>query len=73
MAGQGGDENLGGIEIPVHVGGSWDEPKFKPDVAGVLKDPDKAVETIKEIGKQFKGKKADEILKGLFGGSRINQ
>jgi AsmA protein len=67
LSGQGGEENLSGIEIPVRVHGSLEKPKFTPDLGNAFKDPDKAVGTIKEIGKQFKGKSADEIVKDLFG------
>ncbi len=66
--GQGGIIDIGGLEIPIKVQGPWEKPKFAPDFKGVLKDPDKAVETIKELGKQFKGKDAKEVLRGLFGG-----
>ena len=66
--GQGGAIDIGGLEVPLKVQGPWEKPKFAPDLGGVLKDPDKAVEAIKEIGKQFKGKDAKEVLRGLFGG-----
>ena len=56
-----------GIEIPVRVTGPWEQPKFAPDFKGVLKDPKTAVDTIKEIGKQFKGKSAGEIANELLG------
>jgi AsmA protein len=65
--GQGGAIDIGGLEIPLKVQGPWEKPKFAPDLGGVLKDPNKAVDTIKEIGKQFKGKDTKEILRGLFG------
>lgn len=65
--GQGGAIDIGGLEIPLKVQGPWEKPKFAPDLGGVLKDPNKAFETIKEIGKQFKGKDTKEILRGLFG------
>ncbi len=51
--------------MPVRVHGSWDNPKYTPDLGGALRDP-KAAEAIKEIGKQFKGKKADEIVDDLL-------
>jgi AsmA protein len=66
LTGQGGAQNLAGLEIPVRIHGSWAKPKLTPDIAGVLKDP-KTVETIKEIGKQFKGKNAKEIVNELLG------
>ncbi len=67
LTGQGGAQNLSGLEIPVRIHGSWAKPKLTPDLAGVFKDPNKAVETIKEIGKQFKGKNAKEIVNELLG------
>jgi AsmA protein len=66
--GQGGPIDIGGLEVPLKIKGPWEKPQFAPDVGGVLKDPEKAVETIKEIGKQFKGKDAKELLRGILGG-----
>jgi AsmA protein len=66
LQGQGGDQNASGIEIPVRVTGPWEQPKFSPDFKGVLKDP-KTADTLKEIGKQFKGKSAGEIANELLG------
>jgi AsmA protein len=66
--GQGGPIDIGGLEVPIKITGPWEKPKFAPDVGGVLKDPDKAVETIKQIGKQFKSKDAKELLRGILGG-----
>ncbi len=66
LEGQGsGAGNLAGIEVPVRVHGPWSDPTYTPDVAGVLKDP-KTVDAIKDIGKQYKGKKADEIVNDLL-------
>lgn len=67
LSGQGGNQSASGVEIPVRMHGSWDKPKFTPDLTGLARDPNKAVETIKEIGKQFKGKSSGEIVEGLFG------
>lgn len=72
LEGQGGDHNASGIEIPVRVTGPWEKPKFQPDLKGVLRDP-KTTETIKEIGKQFKGKSAGEIANDLLGDSPDGQ
>jgi AsmA protein len=70
LEGQGSGADLTGLEIPVRVHGPLDNPKYTPDLGGALKDPNKAVDTIKEIGKQFKGKKADEIVNDLLGGEK---
>ncbi len=67
LEGQQSASALNGIEIPVRISGSWDKPSIDPDLKGVLADPNKALETVKEIGKQFKGKNANEIVDGLLG------
>ena len=67
LEGQQGDDKLSGIEVPVRISGSWDKPKYQADLKGVLADPHKTVETIKEIGKKFKGKNASQIVDQLFG------
>lgn len=68
LEGQQGNAALSGLEIPVQITGSWDKPKYEPDLKGVLADPDKAVGAIKEAAKKFKGKNTDEIVDSLLGG-----
>jgi AsmA protein len=65
--GQGGAPQTAGLEVPVKVQGSWDDPHITTDLSGVVQNPGQAWEAVKEIGKQFKGKKADEVVKGLLG------
>jgi AsmA protein len=67
LQGQQGAQGLNGLEIPVRIAGSWDKPKIEPDLKGVLSDPNKAIETVKEIGKQLKGKNAEQIVNDLLG------
>ncbi|MFA5899627.1 MAG: AsmA family protein [Hyphomicrobium sp.] len=66
LAGDGGEQNAAGIEVPVHITGSWVEPKFAPDIAGAL-NSEGTVDAVKQIGKQLKGKNAGEIVNDLFG------
>jgi AsmA protein len=66
LEGQGGEKGLKGLEIPLHITGSWEEPNIEADVAGVINNPD-VTETVKELGKEFEGKSAGEIVEGLFG------
>jgi AsmA protein len=56
LTGQGGDVDLSGLELPVKVSGPWSRPEITADMGAVLKDPDKAIETIKEFGRQLKKK-----------------
>ncbi len=67
LEGQQGDATASGIEVPVRISGSWDKPQYQADLKGLLSDPNKTVETIKEIGKKFKGKSASQIVDQLFG------
>ncbi|HEY8194510.1 MAG TPA: AsmA family protein [Hyphomicrobium sp.] len=67
LEGQQDEKAASGIEIPVRITGSWDHPSYRPDLKGVLSDPGKTVETLKEIRQKFKGKKAGEIVDKLFG------
>ncbi|HML30462.1 MAG TPA: AsmA-like C-terminal region-containing protein, partial [Hyphomicrobium sp.] len=67
LEGQGGDAQASGIEVPVRITGSWDKPSYRPDLNGVLADPNKTMDAIKNIGKKLKGKNSDEIVDSLFG------
>ena len=67
LEGQQGTADLSGLEIPVRISGPWDKPKFEPDLKGVLADPNKAIEAVKQLSKQFKGKSAKEIADELLG------
>ncbi len=67
LEGQQGAQGLSGLEIPVRISGPWDKPKIEPDLKGVLSDPNKAIDAVKDIAKQLKGKNAGEIVNELFG------
>lgn len=67
LEGQQGEAEATGIEVPVRITGSWDRPSYQPDLKGLLSDPNKAVETIKQLGKKLKGKNGDEIVDKIFG------
>ncbi|MFN3622848.1 MAG: AsmA family protein [Hyphomicrobium sp.] len=68
LQGDGGEQNAAGIEVPVHITGSWQQPEFAPDIAGAL-NSEGTVDAVKQIGKQLKGKNAGEIVNDLFGKS----
>ncbi|MES1991858.1 MAG: AsmA family protein [Pseudomonadota bacterium] len=48
LQGQGGTDAQG-IEIPVFVEGPWASPHFRPDLAAMLRDKDKTINTIKSL------------------------
>ena len=62
LVSQGAAEGAG-LEIPVKLSGSWDRPTIAPDIDGVLKHPDQAIDTIKQLGKQFKENNPEAINK----------
>lgn len=63
--GQGGAIDLAGIEVPVKITGPWDRPQYTPDLSNI--DAGQAVKAVEQIGKNLKGKNADEIVDDLFG------
>ncbi|MFA6141408.1 MAG: AsmA family protein [Hyphomicrobium sp.] len=66
LSGDGGEANAAGIEVPVHIAGSWEQPDITPDIEGAINAPG-TVDAVKQIGKQLKGKNAGEIVQDLFG------
>jgi AsmA protein len=62
--GQGAAADGGGLEIPVRVTGPLDAPALAPDLSGLVKDPNQALEAIKRIDP----KAAEGAIKGLLGG-----
>jgi AsmA protein len=68
LAGQGGGATLpAGLEVPLKITGSFEKPRVSADVDAVLKNPEQAMDVIKGIAKQFKGKSPEEALRSLLG------
>jgi AsmA protein len=63
--GQGRASDPVGLGIPVVIDGPWAEPRFYPDVAGILDNPDAAYAKLKEMGKGLFG--PNGALSGLGG------
>ena len=70
LEGQKGALDMKGIEVPVRISGPWDKPKYEPDLKGLLSDPNKVVDKVKEISKQLKGKNSKEIVDSLLGDAK---
>ncbi len=60
--------NLAGLEIPVRISGPWEKPTFTPELKGVLKDPEQASDTLKQVGKNLKSPEVQDAIRGLLGG-----
>lgn len=55
-----------GFEIPIRVHGPWDRLSYAPDIGSVLKDPDKVVDTVKQIGRHLEENGTLDKAKRLF-------
>jgi AsmA protein len=68
LSGQGGDQSTSGLEIPVRVHGPFEDLSYTPDFKGLLKDPGKAADTVRELGRKYGGEEAGKVLDSLLGG-----
>lgn len=59
--GQGGEFDVSGLSIPVIVEGRLDQPRVYPDLTGVLKNPQAALQALSGIGLNIKGLKLDNV------------
>jgi AsmA protein len=74
LKGQGGEEmeELEGVSIPVHVGGTFSKPTYVPDLAAVLSDAAKAEvqkkveKETRKLQKKYGDDLTDKLLKDLF-------
>lgn len=57
--------DLSGLELPVRIRGPWEQPQIRADIDSLLKNPGQAMETIREIGKQFQQGKGGGLNKFL--------
>jgi AsmA protein len=74
LEGQGGKglEELKGVAIPVHVGGTYSKPSYRPDLAAAVSEvarekvKEKVNEKLDEQKQKIQQKIGDQLLKGLF-------
>lgn len=68
LEGQGGQEQLAGVMVPVIVEGPWDNLKYRPDLEGAIK---KGIQDPGALERTLEGLKdgdAGSAIKGLLGG-----
>ncbi|MGJ4948358.1 AsmA family protein [Bradyrhizobium sp. HKCCYLS20291] len=76
--GQGRASDPVGLGIPVVIEGPWSQPRFYPDMAGILDNPDAAYAKLKQMGQGLFGKDGAGLnnlingLGGLLGGAAPN-
>jgi AsmA protein len=69
-AGQGRISDPIGLGIPVVIDGPWAQPRFYPDVAGILEDPEAVYARLKQMGQGLFGKDGaglDRLINGIGG------
>jgi AsmA protein len=68
--GQGRTSDPVGLGIPVVIDGSWAQPRFYPDMAGILDNPDAAYTRLKQMGQGLFGKDGaglNNLINGVGG------
>jgi AsmA protein len=68
--GQGRTADPVGLGIPVVIDGPWAQPRFYPDVAGILDNPEAAYARLKQMGQGLFGKDGtglDRLINGIGG------
>ncbi len=63
VAAQPSAADAGGLEVPVKLTGSWDKPTIAPDLDAALKNPEQTVDTLKQLGRQFKNANPEAVNK----------
>ncbi|MEQ9144223.1 MAG: AsmA family protein [Parvibaculaceae bacterium] len=69
LEGQGGASDVKGVQVPIIISGSWSNPRFAPDLAAVIADPEGVkgvIDSVREDG--GKG-----LLEGLLGGQQTSE
>jgi AsmA protein len=67
LKGQGDAGQRKGVLVPIKVTGSWHDPKFSPDLAGILSDPAAALESVNQIKQSIQEKGVGGLVGGLLG------
>jgi len=68
--GQGRASDPIGLGIPVVIEGPWSEPRFYPDMAGILDNPEAAYAKLKQMGQGLFGKDGaglNNLINGIGG------
>nr|WP_306265645.1 AsmA family protein [Pararhizobium sp. IMCC3301] len=50
LQGQGAAQDFAGLGVPIVVEGALDQPRIYPDIAGILENPDAALEQLRQFG-----------------------
>lgn len=64
LEGQGGTDDVKGIEVPIIISGPWSNPSFTPDLAAIINNPD----GIKDVIDSVKEDGGKGLLQGILGG-----
>ena len=63
-----GPANLTGLEVPLKITGKLDKPTVRPELSGLLNDPNQATQTIQELAKTPAGQEVQNTVKGVLAG-----
>lgn len=68
LKGQGGVQDLTGLEVPFKIKGPWSNPQIYPDIEGILQNPEAAFKTLDNLLQNqagLKNVKTKEIVKKI--------
>jgi len=75
--GASGANDLAGLTVPVRIEGPLDDPQIRPQLGGILANPESASKTVNKIGealeKKFKGKPVGEAIGRFLGNVQIGR
>ncbi|MEQ8965151.1 MAG: AsmA family protein [Azospirillaceae bacterium] len=68
IEGQGGQFEETGVRVPILIGGTWSEPRFAPDLEGLIRGTLENPEALRDqIENLREGGGAEDVLRGLLG------
>ncbi len=76
LEGQGGVADLTGFNVPIIIKGPWSNPDIYPDIAGILTNPEQALQQLELLGDidtSNIGETVDNVLDNVVGDDAASQ
>jgi AsmA protein len=73
LEGQGGDQDIAGLGVPVIIKGPWAKPQFYPDIKGILQNPAQAYQRYKQFTKDVKKIPGAEALSNVIKDGKVDE
>jgi len=73
LEGQGGNQDIAGLGVPILIKGPWAKPKFYPDIKGILQNPAQAYQRYKQFTKDVKKIPGAEALSNVIKDGKVDE